>query len=54
MLARRPGTRTSARRNLLSGILTCDTCKKGLYARPHSNGRRYVCVKDPGKDGCGL
>jgi len=54
LLARRPGTtRASTRRYLLSGILTCAVCGHGLYARGHQKGHRYVCVKDPGKDGCG-
>jgi DNA invertase Pin-like site-specific DNA recombinase len=54
LLAARPGRRASSRRHLLSGILTCELCGHGLYARPHAGGRhRYVCVKDPGKDGCG-
>jgi acyl-CoA dehydrogenase len=54
LLAPRPGRRASSRRHLLSGILACDLCGHGLYARPHAGGRhRYVCVKDPGKDGCG-
>jgi site-specific DNA recombinase len=54
LLARRVGTRASSRRYLLSGILTCGTCGSPMYARPHQNGtRRYVCVKDPGKAGCG-
>jgi site-specific DNA recombinase len=55
LLARRPGTpRASSRRYLLSGILTCGKCGHGLYARA-DKGRavRYLCVKDPGKDGCG-
>jgi site-specific DNA recombinase len=54
LLARRRGTtRASSRRYLLSGILTCAVCGHGLYARGHQRGHRYVCVKDPGKDGCG-
>jgi hypothetical protein len=55
LLARRPGTRrASARRYLLSGILVCSRCGHGLYAKG-SPGRpaRYVCVREPGKPGCG-
>jgi site-specific DNA recombinase len=53
-LARRPGTpRADSRRYLLSGILTCARCETGMYGRPHHNGPRYICVKDPGKAGCG-
>jgi DNA invertase Pin-like site-specific DNA recombinase len=53
-LARRPGTpRGRARSYLFSGIFTCGTCQAGLYGRPHSAGPRYVCVKEPGKPGCG-
>jgi site-specific DNA recombinase len=55
LLARRAGTpRAKARRYLLSGILTCGKCGRGLYARPHHGGsHRYVCIKEPGKPGCG-
>jgi site-specific DNA recombinase len=54
LLARRPGTRASSRRYLLSGILTCGRCGQGLYARAEP-GRpaRYLCIKEPGRNGCG-
>jgi len=54
LLARQTGTpRGSNHRYLLSGILTCAVCGRGLYARPHRRGHRYTCVKEPGKEGCG-
>ena len=55
LLARQPGKpRPDSRRYLLSGILTCDLCGAGLYARPHRAGQaRYTCLKAPGLPGCG-
>lgn len=55
LLARRADTpRASARRYLLSGILVCSKCGHGLYARAEpARAARYVCIKEPGKPGCG-
>ena len=54
MLARQPSTpHASNHRYLLSGILTCSVCGRGLYARRHRRGHSYACVKEPGKEGCG-
>jgi hypothetical protein len=43
----------TARTYLLSGILRCATCGKGLGGRPPDAGRRYVCAKAPGNGRCG-
>jgi site-specific DNA recombinase len=47
----------SARRYLLSGHVTCATCGKNMLARPRVREgkfqRRYMCVNDQGRHGCG-
>jgi site-specific DNA recombinase len=55
LLARRAGTpRASVCHYLLSGILTCSRCGHGLYARAEpGRAARHVCIKEPGKPGCG-
>jgi len=37
----------------LSGLVQCGVCGKRMVARPKEGKRRYVCVKDPPKLGCG-
>jgi site-specific DNA recombinase len=51
-----PDRRTNrvARKYLLAGVLRCGTCGHTLVSRPRSDRRgRYVCVRDPGRGGCG-
>ena len=51
-----PDRRTNrvARKYLLAGLLRCGTCGATLVSRPRTDGRgRYVCTRDPGRDGCG-
>jgi site-specific DNA recombinase len=54
LLSGRTGTpRDRARTYLLSGILRCAVCGKGLCGRNHAAGRRYICPKQPGSTACG-
>jgi site-specific DNA recombinase len=50
-------TNRSARKYLLSGHVTCEACGSNMLARPRvrdgKTQRRYVCVNDPGRHGCG-
>ena len=51
-----PDRRTSrvARKYLLAGLLRCGACGTTMVSRPRSDGRgRYVCSRDPGRNGCG-
>ena len=51
-----PERRTNrvARKYLLAGLLRCAKCGATMVSRPRSDGRgRYVCTRDPGRDGCG-
>ena len=51
-----PERRTNrvARKYLLAGLLRCGTCGTTMVSRPRSDGRgRYVCPRNPGRDGCG-
>jgi len=51
-----PERRTNrvARKYLLAGLLRCGKCGTTMVSRPRSDGRgRYVCTRDPGRDGCG-
>ena len=51
-----PERRTNrvARKYLLAGLLRCGSCGTTMVSRPRSDGRgRYVCSRDPGRDGCG-
>ena len=51
-----PDRRTNrvARKYLLAGLLRCGNCGATLVSRPRSDGSgRYVCTRDPGRDGCG-
>jgi len=51
-----PERRTNrvARRYLLAGLLRCGACGTTMVSRPRSDGRgRYVCSRDPGRNGCG-
>jgi DNA invertase Pin-like site-specific DNA recombinase len=51
-----PDRRTNrvARKYLLAGLLRCGSCGTTMVSRPRSDGRgRYVCSRDPGRDGCG-
>jgi DNA invertase Pin-like site-specific DNA recombinase len=51
-----PARRTNrvARKYLLAGLLRCGKCGTTMVSRPRSDGRgRYVCTRDPGRDGCG-
>ena len=51
-----PERRTNrvARKYLLAGLLRCGTCGTTMISRPRSDGRgRYVCSRDPGRNGCG-
>lgn len=51
-----PERRTNrvARKYLLAGLLRCGACGATLVARPREDHRRrYVCPRDPGRDGCG-
>ena len=46
--------RVTARRYLLTGMLTCGRCEQPLVARPRGDGvRRYVCGRQPGNSNCG-
>jgi hypothetical protein len=46
-------TRTP-RRYLLTGLLRCGVCDSPMGARPRTDGtRRYLCLKGPGRPGCG-
>ena len=53
LLTRPAAGPATARTYLLSGILRCATCGKGLGGRPHHGRRRYVCAKAPGNGKCG-
>ena len=53
LLTARKGTQPPARTYLLSGILTCAICHKGLSGRPHNGRPRYICAKHPGNGRCG-
>ena len=51
-----PERRTNrvARKYLLAGLLGCGNCGTTMISRPRSDGRgRYVCSRDPGRNGCG-
>ena len=51
-----PERRTNrvARKYLLAGLLRCAKCGTTMVSRPRSDGRgRYVCSRDPGRNGCG-
>ena len=51
-----PERRTNrvARKYLLAGVLRCGACGTTLVARPREDHRRrYVCPRDPGRNGCG-
>jgi DNA invertase Pin-like site-specific DNA recombinase len=48
---RNPGRRSY--RYLLSGIFACGRCGCPMYGRPHEGRPRYICVKAPGRPGCG-
>jgi DNA invertase Pin-like site-specific DNA recombinase len=51
-----PERRTNrvARKYLLAGLLRCGNCGTTMVSRPRSDGRgRYVCSRDPGRNGCG-
>ena len=51
-----PERRTNrvARKYLLAGLLRCGSCGTTMVSRPRSDGRgRYVCSRDPGRNGCG-
>jgi site-specific DNA recombinase len=51
-----PDRRTNrvARKYLLAGLLRCGKCGTTMVSRPRSDGRgRYVCSRDPGRNGCG-
>jgi site-specific DNA recombinase len=48
------GAGVPARRYLLSGFMVCGLCGKAMYGRGHGQGiRRYQCLNDPGRGGCG-
>jgi len=53
LLTRTRPVPATARTYLLSGILRCANCGKGLGGRPHHGRRRYVCAKSPGNGKCG-
>ena len=51
-----PQRRTNrvARKYLLAGLLRCGACGTTMVARPREDHRRrYVCPRDPGRNGCG-
>jgi site-specific DNA recombinase len=51
-----PDRRTNrvARKYLLAGLLRCGNCGATMVSRPRTDGRgRYVCSRDPGRNGCG-
>ncbi|MCI0689919.1 MAG: recombinase family protein, partial [Sporichthyaceae bacterium] len=55
-LLSRPERRTtpgSARTYLLSGILRCSKCGARMVGRIHNGKRRYNCITNPGRGGCG-
>jgi len=44
---------TRSYRYLLSGVFSCGLCGARLTGRAHAGRPRYMCVKDPGRAGCG-
>lgn len=40
-------------RYLPFGIFTCGRCETPMHGRAHAGRPRYMCVKDPGRPGCG-
>lgn len=40
-------------RYLLSGVFRCGRCGARMSGRAHAGRPRYMCVKDPGRPGCG-
>lgn len=54
-MPRRAGTRTSARKHLLSGYLYCGRCGERLNPLPQARGMRYTCPmpNNPIRPGCG-
>ena len=46
-------TNRSARRYLLSGMLTCGKCDRAMRSAPKNGVRRYACAAGPDFHGCG-
>jgi len=54
-MPRRSGTRSNARRHLLSGFLYCGNCGERMIALPQARGMRYACPlpSNQTRPGCG-
>jgi DNA invertase Pin-like site-specific DNA recombinase len=54
-MPKRTGTRTNARRHLLSGFLFCGVCGERMNPLPQARGMRYACPlpSNPHRPGCG-